>query len=761
MERFFEALGQSVVRFKYPVVIVWIVVTIVSVRAFPSLASVANATYSGLLPNNTPSVQAGNLAGVFQNTQYATVTIVAARANEPLTAADQAAITRLEGALRAMPVVRLVRDEGVSPDGQARQALVQADVPTNGSGAATTFVDDVRHLFTTAGAPAGLVFHETGELPIQVDAQQQNTSSRSSITTFSYIFILILLLFAFRALLAPLVTLLPAALVLLLAGPVIAAFTRLGVQASTFTQFLLIVLVLGAGTDYGLFLVFRVREELRNGLEPHAAVVRALTHVGETITFSAFTVIAALLSLLAAQFGLYRGLGPGLAIGIALMLLGGLTFLPALLAILGRAVFWPSRVRERTGNEVGLWGRVGRHVLARPAVALALGLVVFVGLALGQLNSGFTGFGDVGSSPSGSDSAAGQAVLATHFPGSSTSPSAVLLRFPQPIWYHLDTLNQVQRDLRANPLFASVLGPTTPNGTPLSTGRLARLHAQLGPAGALPPVAPPHSGVSPRDYNAYRATIQYISADGRTVQWATVLRYNNTGNSQDLAQFPKVRDAVSNVARSVGASASGVFGLMASAYDVSTIATNDLMRILPIVAVVIAILLALVLRSLVAPLYLVVSVVLSYLAALGFAAIVFVHLGADAGLFFVLPFFMFVFLTALGSDYNILLMTRMREEARKLPLRQAVSRAVGMSGGTITTAGVILAGTFAVLALGAGNSSYASYIQQIGFGIAVGVIMDTFLIRTILVPSLVLLLGRWNWWPSALSRREMEVRKVA
>jgi hypothetical protein len=166
---------------------------------------------------------------------------------------------------------------------------------------------------------------------------------------------------AFRALLAPLVTLLPAALVLLLASPAIAGATRIGVQASSFTQFLLIVLVLGAGADYGLFLVFRVREELRNGLEPHEAVVRALTHVGETITFSACTVIAALLSLLAAQFGLYHGLGPGLAIGIALMLLAALTLLPALLAILGRAVFWPSRTRSGTGSQLGLWGRAGRQ----------------------------------------------------------------------------------------------------------------------------------------------------------------------------------------------------------------------------------------------------------------------------------------------------------------------------------------------------------------------------------------------------------------
>ncbi|HWE60833.1 MAG TPA: MMPL family transporter [Chloroflexota bacterium] len=761
METFFAALGRTVVRWKYLVVVIWIAITAFSVAAFPSLASVAKDTNSGFLPSNTPSIQASNLASVFQNTKYATVTIVAARETAPLTLADQATIDRLMRSVQMMPKIKLVRDEGVSPDGKARQILVQADVSLNGTGSGKTFVDGVRHLFTTVGAPVGLSLHLTGQLPTQVDTQSQSSNSRGNTQSFSFIFILILLLIAFRAPLAPIVTLLPAALVLALSSPVIAASTRLGVQASSITQIILIVLVLGAGTDYGLFLVFRVREELRHGLAPGDAVVRALTYVGETISFSAFTVIAALLSLLAAQFGLYQGLGPALAIGIGLMLLAGLTFLPALLAILGRAVFWPGGARTTTGSQVGLWGRIGSRVLTHPAVTLGLGLLLFIALALGQLNSGITGFADISSGPSGSDSAVGQSVLAAHFPGSSASPSAVLLRFPQPIWSHLGTLDQVQQDIKASPLFVSVIGPTTPNGIPLPIARLAQLHAQIGPAQALPRVEPPNLAIPAREYNAYRATTQFISADGRTVQWATVLHYNGTGSSHDLNQFPKVRNFVSSLAQKVGASDSGVFGLMAFAYDVSTIATNDLVRILPIVAIVIALLLALVLRSLIAPLYLVASVVLSYLAALGFTAIVFVHLGPDTGLNFVLPFLMFVFLMALGSDYNILVMTRIREEARKMPLRQAVSHAVGISGGTITTAGVILAGTFAVLAVAAGNSSGADQIRQIGYGIAAGVIMDTFLIRTILVPSMVVLLGRWNWWPSELSRREHQDKLAA
>ena len=164
----------------------------------------------------------------------------------------------------------------------------------------------------------------------------------------------------------------------------------------------------------------------------------------------------------------------------------------------------------------------------------------------------------------------------------------------------------------------------------------------------------------------------------------------------------------------------------------------------------IALLLAIVLRSLVAPLYLVASIVLSYLASLGLVGIVFVHLGGQDGINFILPFLMFVFLMALGSDYNILIMSRIREEAHELPLRDAVARAIGRTGSTITTAGMILGGTFAVLAV-AGGSAGGGQIQQIGYGVAAGVLMDTFLVRSLLVPSLVVLLGRWNWWPSRLA----------
>jgi putative drug exporter of the RND superfamily len=181
------------------------------------------------------------------------------------------------------------------------------------------------------------------------------------------------------------------------------------------------------------------------------------------------------------------------------------------------------------------------------------------------------------------------------------------------------------------------------------------------------------------------------------------------------------------------------------------VSNSDLTKIIPIAIVVIGLLLALVLRSLVAPLYLIASVGLSYLAALGLCVLLFIKIGGSNGIVFFLPFLMFIFLLALGEDYNILVMTRIREEAHRLPLREAVTRAVGVTGTTVTSAGLVLAGTFVVFGIVAGGGAGGSQFRDIALGLALGILMDTFLVRTLLVPSTVVLLGRWNWWPSRVT----------
>jgi RND superfamily putative drug exporter len=754
MSRFFTGLGRFSVRFRFLIVLAWVAVTAFAVQNLPSLGDVAKDTTSGFLPANSPSMQAAAMAAPFQDTSLAAATLVVAREGG-LTAADNAAVDRLEDQIRAIDRVKVVVDLGVSGDGQARQALVQAAVVSFSAGPeAEGVVNAIRSSFVSAGLPDGLQVHLTGQLATQVDTVTASGSSQSLTQQLSFLFIIVLLLLAFRAVLAPIVTLVPAAFVLVLSGPVIAESTKIGVQVSSITQLLLIVLILGAGTDYGVFLVFRVREELRRGLTPHEAVVRSVSRVGESITFSAFTVIAALLSLVLAEFAFYQSLGPALAIGIALMLLAGLTLLPALLAIFGRAVFWPTGASAQAGDRRGLWDRVGVVATRRPRPTLIAGLVLFGGLAATLLTTGVAGFGTIASSPSGTDSAAGTALIETHFPSSNTGRSAVLLQFPTSVWDDPSVLVGAQDGLAGVSEFSGLVGPLNPNGVALTTDQLTQLYATLGPPRQLPSV-PATTDVPAALYNAYRATGQFISPDGHTVQYSVEFAGGDASSPAVLDSVPAMRADVDRVATSVGASASGVFGQVAFAADVSHISGSDLARIIPIVSILIAVLLAIALRSLVAPIYLVASIVLSYLAALGLVGIIFVHFGGQDGINFLLPFLMFVFLMALGSDYNILIMSRIREEAHELPLRDAVARAVGRTGSTITTAGMILAGTFAVLAV-AGGSSGGGQIQQIGYGVALGVLMDTFLVRSLLVPAMVVLLGRWNWWPSHLARTSVE-----
>jgi putative drug exporter of the RND superfamily len=249
---------------------------------------------------------------------------------------------------------------------------------------------------------------------------------------------------------------------------------------------------------------------------------------------------------------------------------------------------------------------------------------------------------------------------------------------------------------------------------------------------------------------ATAALARFVSSDGRTVQYIAV---ESRGGALPISDVPNVRGLATRTGSSVDAAASGVFGIQPFAYDVDQLSSSDLWHIIPVVAILIAILLAIVMRSLVAPLYLVTSVLLSYLAALGLTALIFVHFGGQSGINFVLPFLMFVFLMALGSDYNVLVMTRIREESHHATTREAVRRAIAATGTTVTTAGLILGGTFGVLAFAGGGASGGSQIQQIGYGVAFGVVMDTFVVRTILVPAFVVLLGRRNWWPSGLWRQ--------
>jgi putative drug exporter of the RND superfamily len=796
IDAIFGAIGRLAVRFRWLVVLLWIAGAMAAITQLPALSSVTQDNNTKFLPASAPSSHAAALAAPFGTANLFGIPVIAERSGSALTSTDVTALSALAADLSTVSGVKRVQDLGRSSDGRAEQLVVLARAGGGDQNQQTDLVNTLRAKIRQARLPAGVQAHLAGNIAIAVDQQKASGNTGNKVQDYAALLIIVLLVIIFRSLTLALTTLVPAFVSGLVAGPLVAEAAKHGLQVSPLAQFLLIVLVLGAGTDYGLFLVFRVREELRAaqhgeqgtyypgsrslggsllGDLVHArqpardAIIRSVTRVGESITFSAATVIAAVLTLLLASFSFYSNLGIPFAIAIGVILIAGLTLLPALLSIrlsllamkrsafqkvFGRPKLLPWNIQG--SGKAGFWGQAAGRIVAHPLPTLLSGVIIFGGLAFAVSGYRAGGFGGNTSPPAGSDSAAGQTLLARHFPQASANPTSVIFRFSTPVWSDPGPLAEATGKLRATGLFTQVTGPLNPVGVPLTPAQYSSLHGLLGSARALPAVPPAGSTVPAAGYQMYRATANYVSSDGRTVQFSTGLQARDPGSTAALDAVPSIRTATSAVARSVGATDSAVGGEAPALYDISSISNSDLKHVIPIAILAIGLLLALVLRSLVAPLYLIASVGLSYLAALGLSVLLFINLGGSGGLVFFMPFLMFIFLLALGEDYNILVMTRIREEARQLRLREAVARALTVTGTTVTSAGLVLAGTFVVFGIVAGSGSGGSQFRAIAIGLALGILMDTFLVRTLLVPSTVVLLGRWNWWPARMSRAAVD-----
>jgi putative drug exporter of the RND superfamily len=796
VDAIYGAIGRFSVRLRWLVLLIWIAAAIAAATQLPSLSSVTQGNNQKFLPASAGSSQAAVLAGPLGTAGKQPIPVVAATTTGPLTAADTTALTALKSQLATVPAIAKVIDAGQSADGRAAQYIALASPAGSGNPQwAKNLVDGLRAKIASAHLPPGLHAHVAGNLAVQVDQQKASGNTGNNVQRLSVLFVVVLLVIIFRSFTLAVVTVLPPALSVTIAGPLVAEAAKHGLQVSPIAQLLLIVLVIGAGTDYGLFLVFRVREELRareHGTSgenfpgrdrlggsmiadlfhprpvAREAIVTSVTRVGESISASAATVIAAVLTLLLASFSFYSDLAWPFAIAVVVILLAGLSLLPALLSIrlsllamkrsLFKAMFGSPKLVpwsiQGTGK-AGVWGRVAGRIVQHPGPTLMVGVIFFGGLAFGVLGYSSGGFGGNTSPPAGSDSAAGSALLAKHFPQSSANPTSLIFKFGTPVCSNPAPLAKITGELRAGKqLFTQVTGPLNPvGGVTLTPAQFAGLCGALGPAkqlSATPPAKIAGGRIPVQAYQLWRATGNYVSADGRTVQFLTGLHAGDPGSTPALNAVPAIRAYTTSVGHSAGAVASGVSGQAPILYDISHISTTDLKHIIPIAILAIGILLALVLRSLIAPLYLIASVGISYLAALGVSVLIFIKLGHSGGLVFFMPFLMFIFLLALGEDYNILVMTRIREEAHRLPLRQAVAKAIEVTGTTVTSAGLVLAGSFIVLTIAAGSGSGASQIRDIGLGLALGILMDTFLVRTLLVPSTVVLLGKWNWWPSKL-----------
>ncbi|MEZ5152554.1 MMPL family transporter [Rhodococcus zopfii] len=488
------------------------------------------------------------------------------------------------------------------------------------------------------------------------------------------------------------------------------------------SQGILFVLVIGAGTDYALLLVSRYREELHAYPNRFDAMIRAWRESVGAITASAVTVTVALLCLMFSELNSNKGLGPVAAIGIVCTYVVMMTFLPVSLAVAGRWVFWPRRPRADHAVDLathGMWGRiaswVGRH--DRPAwIGTTLVLLVLFAAGIGSLNTdGLTTTESFTTKP---DAVIGQELYTEKFAPGAGAPAVV-------------TANAGTTDAVIAAI-AGVEGIATGPGAVCPQVDYAKARALLA---ANPDLAnAPSQGCPP-------AALTVAPVDGRIMINAELA--DSYDSPAALATIERLREAVHAVP---GADAR-VGGNTAATLDVQQSSVHDRNLIIPIVLLVIFAVLAVLLRSLLAPLLLIATVVLSFAATLGVSGFVFTHVFGFAGADPAFPLFAFVFLVALGIDYNIFLMTRVREETGRHGTRSGVLRGLAVTGGVITSAGVVLAATFSVLGI-----LPLVFLAEIGFAVAFGVLLDTIVVRSILVPALAHDIGRTIWWPSALIR---------
>jgi putative drug exporter of the RND superfamily len=676
-------------RTKWLVLVFWAVVAVVAQVFFASkLNSAQQNDASSWLPKNAESTQVVDLAKRFTPSDIFPALIVYERTGGTITAADQAKVAadvqRLAG---VQDVTGKVLGPIPSQDRKALQVVVPVKVAEEGNGW-EQLAPRVKEMRSIAKADAGgLAVYVTGPAGSFADFAEVFSGFDATLLDITAAIVMVILLLTYRS---PVLWLLPLGTVfiaLTVAQAVVYLLAKhAGLTVNGQSAFILTVLVFGAGTDYALLLTARYREELRRHQDRHQAMALALGRAAPAIIASGATVILSLLTLLVAELASTKSLGPVMAVGIAVGLFAMLTLLPALLVIFGRWVFWPLRptLGSPEPTQHGLWARIGQRMAHRPRLVWVVTAVVLGALALGVTQLDANGLQSKDAFRTKPESVTGEAVLARHFPAGAGNPVQVIGT--------ASAAPQLQAVVSATPGVTQVTRPQVRDGLAYVEGTLTS------------------------------------SADSQA-GYATV-------------------DRLRSRVHAIGGADAKVGGGSAVNLDIQRASRHDRDLVVPLVLAVVLVILGLVLRAMVAPLLLVATVVLSFAAALGVSALAFDHLFGFAGADPSFPLWTFVFLVALGTDYNIFLMTRVHEETRRHGPRRGALVGLAATGGVITSAGVVLAGTFAAL-----GTLPLVFVTEIGFAVAFGVLLDTFVVRSVLVTALNLDIGRWIWWPSRLHHK--------
>ncbi|MEV1291200.1 efflux RND transporter permease subunit [Pseudonocardia sp. NPDC049635] len=695
-------------------ILAWLVAASFGGPLFGKIDEVSSNDRTAYLPESAEATRVQELLGGFRDTDEIPAIVVVA-APSTLSAEQLTAVSDAVAALSAIDGV----GAEVSPALPSEDGLaVQAFVPISADAEIGEVVDEIREQLR-AGVPSGFAVHLTGPAGFTADLAAGFAGIDGLLLGVALLAVLIILLVVYRSLLLPVVVLSTSLFALCVALLVVWWLARAGVLLlSGQTQGILFILVIGAATDYALLYVARFREALRSHRDTGAAIVAAWKGTVEPVLASGGTVIAGLLCLLLSDLKSNSALGPVASIGIVFAMLSALTLLPALLFLLGRAAFWPRRpvhepdaVAAEDGIPArGVWARLPELVRRRPRAVWIVTTIVLLCGAAGIVRLDAVGVEQSELVLGASDARDGQAVLGEHFPGGSGSPAYVVVAE--------SGLRAAADVLLAHPGVDGVTVATadTPGGAAPVTGTGI---TAFGPPGTAPP-AP-------------------TVVDGEVLLQATLTDAADSAAAADTVR--ELRVELDDVGALVG-------GTTATSVDTNAASVHDRNLIIPVILVIILLILMVLLRSVLAPVLLILTTVLSFGTAMGVSAVVFDTVFGFPGADPAVPLYGFVFLVALGIDYNIFLMTRVREESLRHGTRPGVLRGLAITGGVITSAGLVLAATFAALAV-----IPILFLVQLAFIVAFGVLLDTFVVRSLLVPALVHDIGPRVWWPSRLDRR--------
>lgn len=694
-------------RAKWAVLVIWVIAFAALQPLGSKLSDETNDDTQSFLPSSAESTTVVEiLDGEFPGGETTQGVIVYER-DGGLTPADQEAIAVDAEALEALPDSELPLTEPpavpfasdsppdlVSPGGEV--AYMVLTVPTDFEEAGT-WGENVRD--AVGSEQDGMSVYVTGDLGFSADAEEVFGDLDLKLLLAAAALVLVLLGVIYRSVLVALTPLIVVFFAYTVATAFVYLYANAGATVSSNGTTILLVLMFGIGTDYALLLVSRYREELRRFEDKHDAMERALARTGPTVLASGLTVALAMLTLTLADARLTSTLGPVQAIGVACAMVAALTLLPALLTIFGRTGFWPRRrivtydPEHAVAERVGIWRRVGGRVLERPVAALVVTVTAFAAGALGLL-AYKVDYSTTTFFKTSVESVEGFRVLEESFPAGLLAPTTVLIE---------------RED-----------GPVSQADLATAVAELERIDrvASAQPTGNF--------------------------AEGGRIASIDVILEGDPFTKEALGVVPEIRDGASELGPGLSALVGGGSAIQ---YDFDQAIESDLKLIVPVALLVIAVILAILLRALVAPLVLIASVMLSFLCTLGLSVLFIRFVVGDAGLDASIPTFAFIFLVALGIDYTIFLMGRVREEAQRHGTREGVLRALSATGPVITSAGIILAGTFSVL-----MTLPVTYTFDLGFMVALGILLDTFIVRTIMVPAAVELIGDRIWWPSSARR---------